>query len=148
VCAVSLTLSAPSTAAAPQPTNPQELKDPRLEKLEKFFDHYKCPKQNYSNEYLSSADKYNLPYTLLPAISILESSCGKRSRLNNWWGWNSARTGFTSVSDGIRHVSERLSNGRYYKGKTLDQKINTYNPPSANPKYLKIIKGLIAQIEK
>lgn len=141
--AVSLLLIAPTTAAAPTAEMPV---DPRLEKLEQFFDHYQCPKPNYAHEYLSSADKYNLPFDLLPAISILESNCGRHQRFNNWWGWNSARTGFPSVAEGLNHVAQQLSNGRYYGGKTLDEKLLTYN--SANPNYLNIIKSLMAQIEK
>jgi hypothetical protein len=120
--------------------------DPRIANLERFFNKHNCPKPTYADDYISSADKYNLPYALLPAISIAESQCGRRQRLSNWWGWNSAKTGFTSVGEGIAFVSSKLANGRYYAGKTLEQKILTYN--SANPNHLKIIKSLMAQIEQ
>jgi hypothetical protein len=64
--------------------------------------------------------------------------------LNNWLGWNSAKTGFTSVPAGIVFVSEKLANGRYYKDKTLNQKLKAYNP---NALYAPKIKALMKEIE-
>jgi hypothetical protein len=115
----------------------------RAVKLGKFLEAHNCPKPYYIDEYLSSADKYQIPYELLPAISIQESSCGRHRRLNNWWGWNSARTGFVSVAAGIDFVAQQLSTSRYYKGKSLTQILNAYNP---NPLYAPKIIGLMKEI--
>ena len=141
-----VTILPPTPISPVTPPAPVEPQDPRAEKLEAFFDHYECPKPQPIYDYLSSADKYNLPYTLLPSLSVLESGCGRHQRLNNWWGWNSARTGFSSVDEGICYVSEKLATGRYYSGKTLDEKLKAYN--SVNPTYSQTIKGLMAQIEQ
>jgi hypothetical protein len=118
--------------------------DNRIEKLNSFFDKYKCPTPRYAQEYIQAADKYQIPYSLLPAISVQESSCGKRSRFNNYWGWNSARSGFKSIPEGIDFVAGQLAQGKYYKGKTLEKKLRTYNP---NPAYGPKIKRLMKQVE-
>jgi hypothetical protein len=52
---------------------------------------------------------------------------------------------FGSVADCIQFVSEQLANGVYYRGKTLDQMLNAYNP---NPSYAPKIKGLMKEIEQ
>jgi len=118
--------------------------DEREIKLDKFFDRYKCPQPNYAQEYIQEADRYNIPYTLLPAISIQESTCGRHYRFDNYWGWNSARTGFSTVAQGIDFVSSQLALGRYYKDKTIKAKLQTYNP---NPSYAPKVIQLMTQIE-
>lgn len=119
--------------------------DTRAVKLGKFFEQHNCPKPYYIDDYLSSSDKYNISYTLLPSIAIIESQCGRHFRYNNFWGWNSAKTGFKSVAEGIDFVLSQLANGRYYKNKTLEQKLKSYN--SVNPTYGKTIKSLMVQID-
>jgi hypothetical protein len=119
--------------------------DHRWSNLGLFFAKHNCPPiNNYLiDDYITSADKYNIPYTLLPAISIQESSCGRHQRLNNWFGWNSARTGFQSVAGGIDFVSQQLANARYYKNKTISQKLTSYNPnPEYGPKILRLMKEI------
>lgn len=134
--AVLIALAIPSHAKeAGLPEVKQPSLDIRALKLEAFFIKHKCPQPYYTNDYLSSADKYNIPFILLPAISVAESSCGRHQRYNNWWGYWSDSKGFSSVSEGVDYVSSQLANGRYYKGKTLDQILRAYNPnPSYTPK--------------
>lgn len=127
------------------PVNTGSTVDPRLEKLENFFNKFKCTQPNYAKNYISAADKFGNDYRLLPAISIIESECGKHQRLNNWWGWNSARTGFGSVAEGIEFVSYQLADGRYYKGLATDKKLGRYN--SENPNYVKTVLNLMGQID-
>jgi len=120
--------------------------DHRWSNLGLVFAKYKCPKKTYQliDDYITSADKYSVSYTLLPAISLLESSCGRHQRFNNWWGWNSANSGFPSLADGIDFVQSQLANGRYYKDKPIAQKLRAYNP---NPEYAPKIMGLMKEIE-
>ena len=103
------------------------LMDIRAVKLGKFFEAYHCPKPYYIDEYISSADKYNIPYTLLPAISIQESTCGQHQLYSNWWGYWSDTRGFQSVQEGIGFISEQLAVGRPYADKTILGKISAYN---------------------
>lgn len=121
-----------------------EIVDQRVENLNQFFRRYKCPQPYRSEQYVQVADKYDLPYELLPVLSLKESTCGKRVfRPNNYWGYGSVR--FLSVEEGMNFVADKLANGNYYKGKTLDQKLRTYN--SVNKDYPSHTKSLMQSID-
>ena len=119
--------------------------DHRWSNLGLFFAKHKCPDINQTliDDYISSADKYNIPYSLLPAISVIESTCGRHQQFNNWWGFWSATHGFTSVPQGIDFVSSQLASGRYYKDKTINQKLRAYNP---NPEYAGKVERFMKEI--
>lgn len=119
--------------------------DGRMVRLETFFHMHGCPAPYHTTEYLRAADRYGLDYRLLPAISVRESTCGQYCRLNNYWGWDSARTGFTSVPSGINYIAKQLTHGVPYRGASLDQKIRRYNPVGS---YASSIKKLMREIDK
>lgn len=118
--------------------------DERAVKLEAFFRTHGCPQPYHVGDYLVAADLNGIDYRLLPAVSVRESTCGLHARLNNRWGWDSARTGFESVARGIHFIAYELAFGRYYRGKTLEQKLHEYNP---NPKYVHEVKRLMFEID-
>jgi len=107
--------------------------DPRVGRLERFFHLYSCPQPQHVSEYIRAADGYGLDYRLLPAISVRETLCGVGAVQNNRWGYHPGGKGFQSVEAGIDFISRDLAEGFYYKGKTLHQKLFTYNPLSAYP---------------
>jgi hypothetical protein len=118
--------------------------DPRIAKLEAFFQKYRCPYPQLASKYIEVADKYGLVYTLLPSISLKESTCGKNVfRRHNWWGYGFME--FNSVEEGMEYVADKLANGKYYKGKSLEQKLRTYN--SVNQKYPSHAIELMRSIE-
>ena len=118
--------------------------DHRAANLHQFFSKYKCPEPHNEDAYVQAANTYNLDYRLLPSISLQESTCGKHYRLSNYWGWNSARTGFESVPSGIDYVSRQLAEGKYYKDKSIKDKLRSYNP---EPSYTVKIMRLMGEIE-
>jgi hypothetical protein len=118
--------------------------DPRGARLEAFFKTYGCPAPLHVNDYLRAADSHALDYRILPAISLVESTCGAFEKMNNRWGWDSAQTGFPSVPAGIEFISEQLADGQPYKGKTVKEKLFTYNP---YPQYVRQVERLMQQIE-
>lgn len=122
---------------------PPAPRDSRIAKLEAFFRSHDCPAPYHVDEYLQAADAYSIDYRLLPALSIRESTCGKYQRMNNYWGWDSARSGFASVETGIDFVAHRLAKGRYYKGKALEDKLHAYNP---YPDYANEVLSLMREI--
>jgi hypothetical protein len=124
---------------------PSEPPDARRFKLQTFFESYRCPAPYHIQDYLREADKNSIDYRLLPAISVRESTCGRHAKLNNHWGWDSARTGFASVREGIRNVARTLALGRNYRDKTIDGKLKTYNP---NPKYAAQVMHLMDEIDE
>src|SRR5262249_42778346 len=90
------------------------------------------------------ADTYALDYRLLPAISVVESTCGVHQNQNNRWGWDSARKGFSSFRAGLEYIARQLAQGRYYRNKTLDEKVHMYNP---SPQYAWLVKKLMRKID-
>jgi hypothetical protein len=120
--AVELARAVNAPPAPPQPRDERELR------LRTFFESYRCPAPYHVEDYLTEADKNAIDYRLLPAISVRESTCGRYARLNNHWGWDSARSGFSSVTAGIRYLARKLAWSASYKDKTVEGKLETYNP--------------------
>lgn len=118
--------------------------DPRGARLEAFFKAYDCPAPLHVDEYLRAADSHAVDYRLLPAISLVESTCGAFQRMNNRWGWDSAQSGFASVPAGIEFITAQLAENPRYKGKTVREKLFTYNP---YPQYVHRVERLMRQIE-
>jgi hypothetical protein len=120
------------------------VQDPRQGRLEAFFQSFGCPAPHHVEEYVGAADRFDIDYRLLPAISVLESTCGIYQRLNNRWGWDSARKGFASFGAGLEYIARQLAQGVYYRGKTLDEKVHMYNP---KPEYAVLVKKLMRKID-
>jgi hypothetical protein len=114
--------------------------DPRLRRLEQFFAKRDCPLREAAADFLIAADQNALDWRLLPSISIIESSGGKDYRNNNVFGWDSCRESFSSVRAGIHFVAAQLGHSKRYRDKTLDKKLQTYNP---NPDYPHKVKAVM-----
>lgn len=139
-----LALSATTTADVPAVfivTKP----DPRVTRLEKFFKNYRCPTPYHTAEYLRAADGYGLDYRILPAISIRETLCGVAERQqHNRWGYHPGHQTFPSIEVGIDFLAQRLTQHPFYKGKTLQNILFTYNP---RPAYPDEVTRIMRQIE-
>jgi hypothetical protein len=118
--------------------------DHRVAGLERFFKLYGCPAPHHVAEYLRAADNYGLDYRLLPAISVRETLCGVQAWENNRWGYHPHEQRFPSVEVGIDFVARVLTEGYFYKGKTLEQKLLMYNHRAA---YTDEVKAIMRQIE-
>jgi len=117
--------------------------DPRIARLEKFFGVYHCPAPHHTSEYLRAADSYGLDYRLLPAVSIRETLCGRTEQhQHNPWGYH--HQSFASIEAGIEFLAKRLAEHPLYRGKTLQDKLFTYNPLPAYPPE---VKWIMRQIE-
>lgn len=123
---------------------PENTEDPRVQRLQRFFETYNCPQPWHVAEYLKAADINGIDYRILPVVSLMESTCGRKQRLQNYWGWNSARSGFESVPAGIHFISARLAQSPYYKGRTIQEKLFAYNPDQA---YVTLATKLLLAIE-
>jgi hypothetical protein len=143
MCAV--TAADGTVVSFPRTQPPVFRPDPRIAKLEAFFDGYRCPAPRHVADYLRVADTYKIDYRLLPALSVRETTCGQYQTMNNRWGWASGRNGFASIPAGIEYVGRQLAEARQFKGKSLDQKLWTYNPRAAYPGE---IKKLMRKIEE
>jgi hypothetical protein len=117
--------------------------DSRLERLKAFFGKADCPAKDYSWDFITAAERYNLDWRLLPSISFLESTGGKAAKNHNLFGWDSGRAAFSSASASIHEVGRRLSRSRLYRAKNLDQVLATYNPSGD---YAQKVKNVMQQI--
>jgi hypothetical protein len=130
--------------ASMTPDSLQPVEDQRHAKLQTFFQSFGCPAPYHVKEYLGAADTYAIDYRLLPAISVLESTCGIYQRQNNRWGWASARKGFASFRAGLEYIAHQLADGPYYRNKTLEEKVHMYNP---RPQYAQQLEKLMRKID-
>lgn len=128
---------------------PIEIKhDTRFGKLAAFFAHYNCPDKKYAKVYIQAADKYQIPYNLLAAISFQESTCGKHLLYNNEWGWGSSSglVHFASIEEGIDRVSQGLAFNRPYYKKSVRDKLKAYGP-STNENYNQEVLTIMNRID-
>lgn len=138
-----------STVSNPAQEVPQSeyRNDPRLARLIGFFDEVDAPVRHLAADFLAAADRHNLDWRLLPSICVVESGGGRNAAKNNIFGWDSARTGFAKVRDGIYLVASRLAHSRLYKGKELDEVLTTYNPREGYTSRVKSVMKLVDPTE-
>lgn len=123
-------MAGPFVATSPAPTSKETLgkQDPRLVRLEKYFEEKQCPVKPLARDFVYAADKHNLDWRLLPSIAFVESSGGKTFHNNNIFGWSNGDHRFRSVKESIHTVAERLANSRHYRNKPIEKILTTYNP--------------------
>lgn len=107
--------------------------------VEQFFASHHSPLASYGKVFVEAADKYGLPWELLPAISMQESNGGKRipsEECLNPFGWGIHSKGtlcFDSWELAIDKVAAGLK--KYYVDQgltTVTQIMSKYNPTSFN----------------
>lgn len=107
---------AAQTATPSATQTPIAKKDKRVEILENFFEGKNSPLASYSAYFIETADKYALDWTLMPAISGMESSFGRRmpEGSNNPFGLGGGNLmSFPTLYDSIEYEGKLLS--RKYK---------------------------------
>lgn len=104
------THSASSAALAPQVQPVKQAEDNRVVALKNVFKRYNSPLAPYAKDYVSMADKYDVDWKLLPAISGLESSFGRFLMPNshNGYGWGGGHIYFKDWPEGIEVINKTL----------------------------------------
>ena len=114
-----------------------ESKDGRVEVLERFFEKYNSPLKDSAAVFVKTAEKYNIDYKILPAISCMESTCGKYVIPNTYnpfgWGiYGKKYIAFSSFDEAIEKVGEGLNKGYFSKGlNTISKMAPVYTPPNS-----------------
>ena len=112
-------------------------REEKIESLEKFFEAQKSPLKDDADTFVRVAEKYDLDYRLLPAISCMESSCGKRMLPNSYnpfgWGiYGKNAIYFKSFEEAIETVGKGISEKYVSKGLDTPEKIApVYTPPNS-----------------
>jgi hypothetical protein len=107
--------------------------DYRVANLRNFFAKYNSPLTDYAESFVIYADLNGLDYRLVPAITGVESTFGKRIPEDSYnaYGWANGAYSFTSWEDSIAHVSKTLKISYIDKGAPTIAKIaKRYAPPS------------------
>jgi hypothetical protein len=108
----------------------------KQEVLEEFFDKYNSPLKPFAKDFIKVAEKYDMDYRLLPSISCIESSCGKKLIPGSYnpfgWGiYGNKVTTFDSYSEAIEVVGKGLNDNYIKKGyDTVDKIAPIYTPPA------------------
>ncbi len=109
--------------------------DKRVEELKAFLEKYDSPLVAYAEDFVKTADKYQIDWRLLPAITGVESTFGKEIPFNsfNAYGWNNGHYCFQSWEDSIENVTKALKEKYYNRGLDNPYKIGpVYAPPSSS----------------
>ncbi|GIW60179.1 MAG: hypothetical protein KatS3mg087_1245 [Patescibacteria group bacterium] len=112
------------------------VQDARVVLIRNFFARYNSPLREHAAHIVEMADKYQIDYRLIPAISMQESTGCKFIPENsyNCWGYGiygNKVTRFSSYQEGIETVSRGLKKNYYDQGLTTPQQIMAkYTPPS------------------
>jgi len=107
--------------------------DYRTQILKDFLLSHNSPLADYAGDFIYYADKYEIDWRLVAAISGVESTFGKRIPPNSYnaYGWNNGNYGFESWTESIGVVSKALKENYYDKGATsIDRIARRYAPPS------------------
>lgn len=105
----------------------------REEALAAFLTKYNSPLTPSAKTFVEVADKYSIDYRILPAISCIESGCGKHliQGTYNPFGWGKGTIKFESYDHAIIRVGQGLDEIYLRRGLTTVEKIApVYNPPS------------------
>ncbi len=147
----------PTVSYAALPTNVTAISgevnsvDARIEKLREFFASYNSVLANYSEIFVASADKNNLDYRLLAAISMQESQGCKKIPNNSFncfgYGVTKHKTlTFDSYPQAIETVSSAM--GKYYinQGLNTPDKIGQRWNPTNNNEWIDKVNYFINEI--
>jgi hypothetical protein len=126
---VSTIADMPPRAAMRQILEPVSFHAP-AENIDRFMREHDFAKPYNVPEIIQAAAQASIPPSLIVCIEFYESSGGKYydAETNNPLGWKNGQMSFSSKSAAIRHVSAELGSGRWYAGKTLEEKLHMYNP--------------------
>jgi hypothetical protein len=109
--------------------------DPRVIRLKNYLEGHNSPLSEHAQNFVESADRYDLDWRLVPAITGVESTFGKRIPYNSYnaYGWANGEYRFTSWDESIDHVSRSLREKYYDRGAENINKIaRRYAPPSSS----------------
>lgn len=99
--------------------------------LEQYLAMHHSPLSSFAQKMLEAAEKYNLPWTLLPAIAGVESTFGNFIPQNSFnpFGWENGYACFPSFAAAISAVGEGIA--KNYRPPLTPANIGyTYAPPS------------------
>lgn len=111
------------------------IENEKINRLTSFLKRYNSSLSLYSKLIVEQARDYGIPWSLIVAISGVESTFCRfiPTGSSNCWGWNNGSYHFKDLSDGIKIVSRSLKINYFDKGRTTPETIAPiYAPPSSS----------------
>jgi hypothetical protein len=132
--------------------NQQKEHDDQVKKVKAYFADRHLPGAQYAEQLVTESEKNGIDWALLPSIMMIESTGCKHMYNQNCFGWGSAKIPFASIEEGIKIVAWNLggnnpNTAKYYKGKTTEQILDMYNPPSIVAEYSGNVRGVMKTIK-
>ena len=120
--------------------------------IDAYFKERNMPLEGMGMKMAQEADKNDLDWRLLPALTARESSGGRhacKTATFNSFGWGSCKISFDSNEQAIETIAKHLggnmeSTAKHYDNKTTEEILREYN--SVIPKYVKQVKSIMDDI--
>lgn len=122
----------------------------RTDVVRKFLEKYKSPLTQNAQTFVDVADKYNLDYKILPAISCMESTCGKFliPESYNPFGWGGGYIYFSSYDEAIEGVGKGLDEIYLSRGLDTPEKMGPIYTPPNYANWVAGVKSFMREMEK
>ncbi len=139
------------TTSAPITTEADKVRKERAAAIDKFFASRNAPLEGYGMKFVQEAEKNDIDWRLLAAISVIESNAGKEACKkvdNSVLGYGSCKIDFKSIDHSIEVVSMKIggTGSKYYHDKmTIPQILKKYN--SVIPTYLQKVTKVMKMID-
>lgn len=110
--------------------------DARIAIVDSFLERYNSPMKGHGKNFVESADRFKIPFSLVAAIAQCESNLGKSIPPGSYNAWGYGIYGdnvlkFESWEQGIERVSRGIREDYFNYGLDSPAKImNKYTPPS------------------
>ncbi|MDO8515346.1 MAG: hypothetical protein Q7S14_02510 [bacterium] len=126
--------------------------DARAGIVNNYLTKYNSPFQGLGSFIVEMADKYSIPFGIIPAISQCESNVGKIIPYGSYnaWGWNiygENKLAFDNWFHAIETVSKGLGKNYYGKGLDTPEKIMAKYTPSSNGSWARCVTQYLAEIQ-
>lgn len=125
----------------------------KVKRVEEYFASKNLPIASHAEKLVIEAEKNGLPWTMLAAITMRESTGYKfacKTSPYSGFGWGGCQIKFDSIDHAIETVARNLGGhnpktAHYYAGKTPEQILRKYN--SVIPNYPKEVFAIMQAIE-
>ena len=120
--------------------------------VDKFLSRYHSPFQGVGQHIVEMADKYQIPYGIVPAIAQCESNVGKVIPYDSYnaWGYGVYGGGvlrFANWEDAIERVSRGLQADYYGKGLTTPESIMKKYTPGSNGSWARCVNQFLNELK-
>ena len=105
----------------------------KVRQLEAFLESYHSPLVPYAQVFIKTAEKYQIDWRLVPAITGVESTFGRQIPYHSYnaYGWANGKYSFSSWEESIERVTKTLKEKYIDRGLDNPYKIGpVYAPPS------------------